>query len=95
MRAGGHLTRAGRSMAMLTRAVHMRFLTEADPDGFRTFEPEFTGYCALEGCKLGPETHAECHYFSGYMVDEHGAVIGIECRRPAAERHCHLCGGED
>ena len=62
--------------------VRELFMSESNPDGFRSDEPEWTTYCDIDGCRLGAETHFLCVYFKDYVHDDDGTVIGIRCARP-------------
>ncbi len=80
---------------MSRRAVRTKLMTESDPDGFRSDEPEFEVYCSIDGCKFGLEAHELCEYFEDFVYSERGEKIGVRCARPTGTVNVPLPGTED
>lgn len=80
---------------MSRKVVRTKLMTESNPDGFRSDEPEFEVYCTIDGCKFGLDAHEMCEYFEDYIYSERGEKIGVRCARPAGQHQVPLPGTED
>jgi hypothetical protein len=79
---------------MSRKVVRTKLMTESNPDGFPSDEPEFEVYCTIDGCKFGLDAHELCEYFEDFIYSERGEKIGVRCARPATQE-TPLPGTED
>jgi hypothetical protein len=80
---------------MTRKIVRTKLLTESNPDGFVSDEPEFEVYCSIDGCKFGLAAHEMCEYFEEFVLSERGERIGVRCARPAGHVQVPPPGSED
>lgn len=80
---------------MSRKIVRTKLMTESNPDGFRSDEPEFEVYCTIDGCKFGLDAHEVCEYFEDYIYSERGEKIGVRCARPAGHVQVPPPGDEE